>query len=68
MIGKRTPQGNEITSSVDFVTYLLEQASVAVVPGSAFEYDPNFRLSYAVSLSQLEKACDRIEAAILALS
>lgn len=69
LIGKRTPQGNELTSSVDFVTYLLEQASVAVVPGSAFEYDGNFRLSYAAPLAQLEKACDRIdEAAILALS
>ncbi len=68
LVGKHTPDGTEIGNSVDFVTYLLEAALVAVVPGSAFEYDPNFRLSYAASLEELEKACDRIEAAVLALT
>ena len=67
LIGSHTPRGKRIDGSVDFATYLLEQASVAVVPGSAFEYDPNFRLSYAASMPALEKACDRIEAAVQAL-
>jgi len=68
LIGKKTPQGTTITDSIDFVSYLLEQALVAVVPGSAFEYENHFRLSYATSLSELEKACDRIVLAIEALS
>ncbi|ARD43539.1 pyridoxal phosphate-dependent aminotransferase [Colwellia sp. PAMC 21821] len=68
LLGKITPQGNTIKNSIDFVSYLLEQALVAVVPGSAFEYDNHFRLSYATSLSELEKACDRIELAVEALS
>lgn len=68
LIGKKTPQGIEIKDSIDFVSYLLEHALVAVVPGSAFEYENHFRLSYATSLSELEKACDRIVLAIEALS
>lgn len=48
-------------SNVDeFVTGLLEEALVAVIPGSGFGADDNIRLSYATSLDQLEKAVDRI--------
>lgn len=48
-------------SSVDeFVAGLLEEALVAVIPGSSFGADDNIRLSYATSLDQLEKAVDRI--------
>lgn len=47
--------------SVDaFVTTLLEEANVAVVPGSGFGTPPNIRLSYATSLELLEKAVERI--------
>ncbi len=44
----------------EFVTALLEEANVAVVPGSGFGTPANIRLSYATSLEQLEKATDRI--------
>lgn len=44
----------------DFVTALLEEANVAVVPGSGFGTPANIRLSYATSLELLEKATDRI--------
>lgn len=40
---------------------LLEQAHVAVVPGSAFGSKDHIRISYATSKEQLEKAFDRIE-------
>jgi aspartate aminotransferase len=58
----------EIRQSKDFVKYLLTSHGVAVVPGSAFEYDPNFRLSYATSMATLEIAAQRIEIACNALS
>lgn len=45
----------------DFVTELLEKASVAVIPGSGFGSPDNIRLSYATSQEQLDKALDRIE-------
>ncbi|RTR30532.1 pyridoxal phosphate-dependent aminotransferase [Robertmurraya yapensis] len=48
-------------SSVDdFVAGLLEEAMVAVVPGSGFGTPDNIRLSYATSLEILEEAVARI--------
>ena len=60
VIGTATTGNVEIRSSSNFARYLLEDHKVAVVPGSAFEYDPYFRLSFATSDEQLEKACNRI--------
>ncbi|MFS0781419.1 pyridoxal phosphate-dependent aminotransferase [Bacillus sp. 1P06AnD] len=48
-------------SSVDeFASALLEEALVAVIPGSGFGAPENIRLSYATSLEQLEKAVERM--------
>ncbi|KIQ93520.1 Aspartate aminotransferase [Anoxybacillus thermarum] len=44
-----------------FVEALLEEAKVALVPGSGFGAPNNVRLSYATSLDLLHKALDRIE-------
>jgi aspartate aminotransferase len=60
VIGKRTPKGERIQSSEDFVRYLLEDAGVAVVHGAAFGLDPYFRISYATATELLEDACQRI--------
>jgi aspartate aminotransferase len=46
----------------DFVRALLEEANVAVVPGSGFGTPDNIRLSYATSLDALEKAVARMKA------
>ncbi|WP_153122552.1 pyridoxal phosphate-dependent aminotransferase [Peribacillus tepidiphilus] len=48
----------------DFATALLEEAMVAVIPGSGFGAPDNIRLSYATSLDQLEKAVERIHSFI----
>jgi aspartate aminotransferase len=45
----------------EFSTALLEEAKVAVVPGSGFGAPENIRLSYATSLELLEKAVARIK-------
>lgn len=44
----------------DFAKALLEEALVAVVPGSGFGSPDNMRLSYATSLDLLEEAIKRI--------
>ncbi len=67
-IGKTTPKGQRIESDGDFVTYLLEEADVAVVQGEAFGHSPHFRISYATSTEALEAACTRIKGACEALS
>ena len=44
--------------------YLLEAQDVAVVPGSAFGAEGYFRISFATSMANLEKALARIESAL----
>ena len=53
--------GAQIGGSMDFAKALLDQASVALVPGLPFGCDKNVRLSFACSLEQIEKGLDRIE-------
>jgi len=50
---------------VAFCDWLLDQAGVALVPGTAFGAPSHVRFSYAVSQETLEEACNRIEDAIL---
>ncbi|SDJ67939.1 pyridoxal phosphate-dependent aminotransferase [Sediminibacillus albus] len=45
----------------DWVNALLEEEKVALVPGSGFGAPNNVRLSYAISLDQLEEAAKRIK-------
>ena len=63
IIGKKTPNGSQISNDEDFMTYLLEDQGVAGVHGAAFGLSPYFRLSYATSDAVLEDACNRIKEA-----
>lgn len=63
MIGKTTPKGERIGADSDFSDYLLEEAHVAVVPGSAFGLSPYFRISYATSEAELQQAMQRMASA-----
>lgn len=68
VIGKTSAKGQKIETDTDFATVLLKETHVAVVPGSAFHGAPNFRISYATSMAQLEEACTRIQAFCSSLS
>ncbi len=61
-IGKARPNGEKIESDEDFAKGLLADHNVATVHGGAYGLSPYFRVSYALSLPELERACDRIEA------
>ncbi|PDT80814.1 pyridoxal phosphate-dependent aminotransferase [Sinorhizobium sp. BJ1] len=67
VLNKVTPKGKTLLIDTDFTDYLLEEAHVAVVPGSAFGLSPFFRISYATSEAELVEALDRIERACAAL-
>ena len=67
LIGKTTPKGKRIETDSDFTDYLLEEAHVAVVPGSAFGLSPYFRISYATSVVELKEGMARIAAACRSL-
>ncbi len=57
LIGKKTI----IKDDTNFAEKLLEKSEVAVVPGSAFGLQGHFRISYATSMENLEKAISRIK-------
>lgn len=59
-LGKTHKELGKIETDTDFVTKLLESTGVAVVQGSAFGLDGFFRISYATSMDNLEKAVQRI--------
>lgn len=48
-------------NDIAFSEHLLEQAGVAVVPGSAFGSEGYIRLSFATSMNNLETALERIK-------
>jgi aspartate aminotransferase len=67
LIGKTTPKGAVLADDGDVVMFLLEEAGVALVAGSAYGLSPYFRLSIATSLDTLEDGCGRIAAAVRGL-
>ncbi|MBL0109358.1 MAG: pyridoxal phosphate-dependent aminotransferase [Saprospiraceae bacterium] len=56
-----------INNSDDFALFLLHQAHVATVGGSAFGDDNCFRISYAASEQNIEEAVRRIKKAVTTL-
>jgi aspartate aminotransferase len=60
-------RGRTISTSSELATYLLDEASVAVIPGNEFGNDDHLRLSYATSMSNIEKGLKRIRDAIMKL-
>lgn len=66
LLGK-TVNGKKLASPCDFADYLLEEAKVAVVPGEDFGSQEHIRFSYATSLEDIERGCERIADAIAKL-
>lgn len=64
LIGKARPDGRSIENDDDVALYLLEEAEVAVVQGSAYGLSPHVRISFATSPDNIERALARISAAI----
>jgi len=55
---------DNINDDLAFSEYLIEQAGVALVPGSAFGTPGHIRISIATSMENLQKAMERIKKAI----
>lgn len=53
--------GEEINDSLTFSKILLENKDTAVIPGIGFGLDQYIRLSYAISIENIEKGLNRIE-------
>lgn len=53
-----------INDDLEFSEYLIEEAGVALVPGSAFGTPGHIRISIATSMANLQNALERIKKAI----
>jgi aspartate aminotransferase len=53
-----------VRDSQSLTNYLLDEARVAVIPGSAFGSDDHIRISYATSMERLQEGVRRIESAL----
>lgn len=55
---------DDLEDDLALADFLLNEARVAVVPGSAFGMPGHFRVSFATSMENLEKALKRIKEAV----
>ncbi|MDO5126870.1 MAG: pyridoxal phosphate-dependent aminotransferase [Eubacteriales bacterium] len=67
LIGKKY-RGEEITGAGDIGRILIEDYNVAVIPCDDFGIQNHIRLSYAISMEQIEKGVSRIAEFLNALS
>ena len=56
--------GEKVGDVSNLAKILIEDFNVAVIPCQDFGFDDHIRLSYAISMEQIEKGLDRIEALI----
>ena len=68
-LGRKTPSGKVLETDHDLACYLVEQARVVTVPGSAFLRPGHLRFAYACApLASFEEGFARIGKALEALS
>ena len=60
-------RSGRVSDSTSLAGYLLDEARVAVVPGSAFGADDFVRISYATSLENLQEGVARMKTALAKL-
>jgi aspartate aminotransferase len=53
-------KGGKVKNSLDFANQLLATSGVAVVPGEAFGTNDHVRISYATSMTELERGLERL--------
>lgn len=64
----KTYNGETIANADDLAMYLLKEAHISLVTGSAFGTDECVRISYATSEANIREAVSRIKKALAALS
>ncbi len=67
LMGRRSPKG-DLRTDADLSKYLLDDAMVATVPGTAYGKSPFIRLSFAADVNVIDEAFERIGAAIQRLN
>jgi aspartate aminotransferase len=60
LLHKTSPGGRVMETDEDVAQAMLDEAHVAIVPGSAFGLGPYLRISYAVDDEALGRACEQV--------
>jgi len=68
LIGRTTPSGKLLENDQDVTLFLLDEASVAVIQGSAYGAASFFRMSFATSIETIEAGAAAIRDAVATLS
>ncbi|MCS6980189.1 MAG: pyridoxal phosphate-dependent aminotransferase [Flavobacteriales bacterium] len=63
-LGTTTSRGAQIRNSQDLCMFLLNEAGVAITPGTAFGMDDHIRFSFAASEADLEESVGRCRHAL----
>ena len=63
LMGKTTPSGTVLRTDTDLTNYLLQEAGVALIDGTAYGAPGTFRLSFAASMDAIAQGCEGIRAA-----
>ncbi len=58
---KKSYKGQVVGSAAEMARILIDEYNVAVVPCADFGFDDHIRLSYAISVEQIDKGVTRIE-------
>lgn len=66
--GRTTPKGGVLETDSDFCRFILDEADVTIIPGSAFAMPGHFRISYACSTQELAEALRRMAKAVARLT
>jgi aspartate aminotransferase len=64
LIGSRTPNGQVLVNDVDVADFLREEAGVVAIDGSSYGMSPFLRISFATSMTEIERGCAAIGSAV----
>lgn len=64
----KSSNGTCVNNTVDLAMYSLNEARIALVPGSAFGAERYMRFSYATSMENLSDAINRLKEALVKLN
>ena len=61
---KSVIESKGFADDIEFSSFLIDQANVAVIPGSAFGAEGSIRISYATSMELLKESISRIKSSL----
>ncbi|MCV6576526.1 MAG: pyridoxal phosphate-dependent aminotransferase [Cohaesibacter sp.] len=67
ILGSKSPDGSTLTTDLDLVNYLIEEASVATMDGTSYGLPGFLRLSFATSQSMIAEGLEAMTLAIAKL-